>query len=246
MPMLARIEEGRYRSVAPLVRNAKDGSVLALVPGGEFEMGDGSDKHRVQLDAYYIGVYGVTNAQYARFVKETWHGGRREWSVESGIENHPVVNVNWDDATAYAAWAGCELPTDSQWEKAARGPKNLIYPWGDEWDASKCRNFGNKGNGQTCAVWEYPEGMSGYGTHQQSGNVWEWCRDWYGDKYYSEAGAGKNPSGPATGSIRVIRGGGWRSDDAGIFRAAYRNRGMPATRGDCNGFRLVRKAGEVH
>ena len=259
MPMIdgkyCVVDRDRYvcNAAAPLVRNAKDGSVLALVPGGEFEMGDGvkeswksacdCPKHRVHVDAYYIGVYCVTNAQYARYVKE---GKGREpdnskWK-DAALAGHPVVCVSWDDASAYAKWAGCELPTEAQWEKAARGPKGLIYPWGDDWDEKKCRNGTNKGGGQTCAVWEYAAGASGYGTCNQSGNVLEWCRDWYGEKWYSEAGAAKNPVGPATGSFRVYRGGCWIYVVADYFRAAYRFRIVPASRFVYLGFRLVRTA----
>lgn len=245
------------RAVSPLIRNVKDGSVLSLVPGGEFEMGDdGKDKdcpkHSVHLKDYYIGVYCVTNAQYAVFVKATGHRapdkakadyGTPVWAngrCPDGKLHHPVVCVGWDDATAYAEWAGCLLATEAQWEKAARGPKNFIYPWGDDWDATKCRNDTIKGSGETCAVWEYPAGASGYGSCNQSGNVWEWCRDWYGGKYYSEQAAGNNPVGPSTGSYRVFRGGCWRIDDASCFRGAIRRRFVPAYRSNNCGFRLVR------
>jgi len=234
-----------YRQVRPLVRNVKDGSVLVLVPGGEFEMGDGKDsdcpKHRVWLDAYYIGVYCVTNGQYARFVRE---GRGREpdnekWK-DGALANHPVVDVSWDDAEAYAKWAGCELPTEAQWEKAARGPGNLIYPWGNEWDEAKCRNNKNKGSEETAVVWEYAAGASGYGTYQQSGNVWEWCRDWYDEDYYKQAGADRNPTGSTSGSSRVCRGGSWRNGVASYFRGASRRGNDPAYRYDIRGVRLVR------
>jgi formylglycine-generating enzyme required for sulfatase activity len=133
------------------------------------------------------------------------------------------------------------LPSEAQWEKACRGPKGLIYPWGNEWVEKRCRNDKNKGSETTAAVGAYAMGVSGYGTYQQSGNVWEWCADWYGDKYYTESGAGKNPTGPATGSGRVRRGGGWRFVDASDFRGAIRGYG-PARRYGSLGFRLVRMA----
>ncbi len=235
--------ERGYRQVRPLVRNVKDGSVMVLVPAGEFEMGDGRDadcpKHRVSLDAYYIGVCCVTNAQYARYVEEV---ESRKWKVESGREDHPVVNVSWDDAAAYAKWAGCALPTEAQWEKAARGPAGLVYPWGNKWDEKKCRNDKNKGSGTTCAVWEYPAGASGYGTLNQSGNVLEWCWDWYGRESYTEAWAGRNPEGPSMGAFRVIRGGGWRGGGASACRGARRLWFLPVGRDGARGFRLVRTA----
>ncbi len=253
MSLLINVGKDRYRAEHRLVRNKKDGSVLVLVPGGEFDMGDGQDencpKHRVWVDAYYIGVYCVTKRQYARFVRETGHRapatdfGTPKWKkgkCAKELWDHPVVCVSWDDAMAYAKWAGCELPTEAQWEKAARGPAGLIYPWGGEWDKGECRNDKNRAGAETTEVWGYPGGVSGYGTYQQSGNVWEWCLDWYGVKYYTEAGAKKNPTGPATGSLRVDRGGDWWNDDPSFFRGAFRNGSDPyASAGDL-GFRLVR------
>ena len=255
MPMLIQTGENQYQAVHALVQNEADGSILVQIPAGEFEMGDGQEtncpKHRVHLDAYWIGVYCVTNRQYSRFVKATkhrapdkadygtpiWQNGR----CPEGKLDHPVVCVSWDDASAYAKWSGLELPTEAQWEKAARGPKGLLYPWGNEWDAGKCRNDKNKGSEETCPVWGYPAGVSGYGTYNQSGNVWEWCRDWYDEKYYGKSPA-RNPGGPEGGSARVLRGGGWRSDDASGFRGASRVYDAPAGRGDLQGFRLVRTA----
>ena len=242
----------------PLVRNAKDGSVLALVSGGEFEMGDGKSadcpKHRVQVDAYYIGVYCVTNRQYARFVKEMGHRmpdkadyGSPDWvnglCPEEKLD-HPVVCVSWDDAAAYAAWAACALPTEAQWERAARGPKGLTYPWGNRWDKRKCRIGVNGGDRQACAVWEYPVGVSGYGTLNQSGNVWEWCRDWYGD--YLPSSVQQNPEGLEESSSRVYRGGSWGNAERIYFTAASRNGGMATDRYGRRGFRLARTVGEVH
>jgi len=244
-----------YRQVHPLVRNVRDGSIFVLVPGGEFEMGDGRGdecpKHRVQLDAFYMGVYCVTNRQYAAFVQATGHrhpdkanyGNPTIWENGRYPEDraeHPVVCVSWDDATAYAEWAGCALPTEAQWEKAARGPQGMIYPWGEAWEeGKKCRNDKNRGSEETASVWGYPEGVSGYGTYQQSGNVREWCRDWYDEKFYIRS-PGNNPEGPDGGSIRVIRGGCWGNDVASYFRGSIRAWIEPGFRIDYLGFRLVR------
>ena len=239
--------EDGYRAAHPLVQNAKDGSILLFIPGGEFEMGDGKDsdapKHRVQMDGYYIGVYCVTNRQYGKFVEETKHRApdNQRWKQE-GLLDHPVVCVSWDDSAAYAAWAGCELPTEAQWEKAARGPLGLIYPWGKDWNEGLCRNDKNKGSEQTAAVWKYPTGASGYGSYQQSGNVWEWCRDWFDSGYYGKPESLRNPIGPATGSHRVNRGGSWRHDAPSLFRGARRLRCDPGYRSDDFGFRLARAA----
>ena len=173
----------------------------------------------------------MTDRQYARLVSE--RKDREPDGSEckdAALAGHPVVNVSWNDASAYAKWAGCSLPTEAQWEKAARGPKGLDYPWGDDWDWGKCRHNTNRnsGRGQTCAVWEYPAGTSGCGTCNQSGNVWEWCRDWKGD--YPTVGVERNPEGPSTGSGRVYRGGSWNDGSwdvraASYFRAARRDGG---------------------
>jgi sulfatase modifying factor 1 len=202
--------------------NTKDSSVLVRVPSGEFEMGDGSDsqcpKHRVYLTEYWINVYTVSNRQYARFLAETKHQppdqtdyGDPVWKngqCPAEILDHPVVNVDWNDATAYAKWAGLSLPTEAQWEKAARCPQGLIYPWGNEWDEKCCRHNTNKGIEETAASWVYPGGVSGTGTYQQSGNVLEWCADWYQDGYYTTCRK-ENPKGARSGIGRVIRGGCW-------------------------------------
>jgi formylglycine-generating enzyme required for sulfatase activity len=236
-----------------LVVNSADGSPLVLVPAGEFEMGDGKDsncpKHTVKLSAYYIGLYCVTNRQYKAFVEAAGHRvpdhadyGTAKWSGKSyppELSDHPVVCVSWDDAVAYAKWAGCSLPTEAQWEKAARGPGGLIYPWGNQWDESRCRHDGNKGSEETCTVYAYPEGVSGYGTYNQSGNVWEWCADWYEGDYYGKSPR-ENPTGPSGGSPRVNRGGCWDGVDASRFRGASRNGRGPAARRGAQGFRRVR------
>ena len=234
-------------ALPPFVRNAQDGSVLVLVPSGEFEMGDGQDKncpkHHVYLDAYYIGVYAVTNRQYGEFVRQTGHQspGNNRWSNKD-YADHPVTYVSWVHADAYCKWAGGCLPTEAQWEKSARGPGALIYPWGDSWDGSKCRHDKNRGSEETAPVYGFPAGVSGYGTHQQSGNVWEWCSDWYDDNYYKQSESRHNPAGHTGGSDRVFRGGSWRDVCASSFRGASRGRGGPSYRSGFLGFRLVRMA----
>ena len=253
--ILRELGHGRFRVEHPLVVNAKDGSVLVYVPEGEYEMGDGKDtdcaKHRVHVSAYWIGVYAVSNAQYLRFVQATGHRGpdgadygEPVWkgkAFPAQKAEHPVVCVSWDDAVAYAKWAGCGLASEAQWEKAARGPLGLAYPWGGEWDEKKCRNDKNKGGEQTSRVYDYAQGASGYGTYNQSGNVWEWCADWYDKDYYGKA-AVRDPRGPEGGSLRVNRGGCWRSGAPGNFRAASRYGNGPGGRYDYLGLRLVRTA----
>jgi formylglycine-generating enzyme required for sulfatase activity len=251
--ILQEIGAGRYRIGHPLVVNRQDGSILVYVPEGEFEMGDGQDsdcpRHRVILSAYWIGVYCVSNGQYQRFVKATGHRspdqadyGEPVWrgrDFPPEKADHPVVCVSWDDAKAYAHWAGCQLPSEAQWEKAARGPSGFVYPWGNGWDASKCRHDQNRGPETTAPVQAYPQGVSGYGLYNASGNVGEWCGDWYGENYYRDS-PWRDPLGPEGGSRRVYRGGSWRYDTPAGRRGAYRNWDDPGCRYDYRGFRLVR------
>ncbi len=238
----------------PLIVNEKDGSILVWIPPGEFEMGDGKDrtcpKHQVFLDGYYLGVHCITNRQYQHFVKDTGHrppdtsdlsGDRPVWrrrSYPAAYAEHPVVCVSWDDASAYCAWAGLTLPTEAQWERGARGPENLCYPWGNDWDAGKCQNDGKWGKKtliQTCPVWAYPQGVSGFGTLNQSGNAKEWCRDEHDIDFYLNSPA-RNPENSPIGPDRVLRGGRWSGSSAEGFRAAERFGGPRAYRTAFGGF----------
>lgn len=219
-------------------------------------------KHQVYLDGYYLGVQCITNRQYQIFVEATGHRppDNTLW-LEAAKAEHPVVRVSWEDAQAYCTWAGLTLPTEAQWERGARGPANLLwedaqqycvceteaqwgrgalgpgnllYPWGNNWDGNKCRHDKNRGNATTCPVFAYPQGVSGFGTMNQSGNVWEWCRDWYGRDTF-RIRPQRNPAGPPTGSYRVTRGGGWYLEEAEAFRTASRSGVDPADRGYGNG-----------
>jgi sulfatase modifying factor 1 len=236
-----------------LVVNAVDGNVLVYVPAGTYTMGDGQDSgcppHEVYVEAYYIGIFCVTNAQYARFVAATGHRAPdqadygtpvwRDGGYPPEQAEHPVVCVSWEDAVAYGAWAGLRLPTEAEWEKAARGPAGCAYPWGNTWDATRCRHDNNRSSATTCRVYDYPKGVSGYGTYNQSGNVWEWCADWYDRAYYTQSPLA-NPQGPERGSYRVGRGGCWRNEGATYCRGAGRGWNAPTHRVGSLGFRLVR------
>jgi len=222
-------------------RNEKDGSVLIEIPAGSFTMGSndgGSDEkpvHTVSLNKYYIGKYEVTNAQYKKFCDATGHAQPSQPSDPgfSGLSNYftnypnyPVVNVSWNDAKAYCDWAGLRLPTEAEWEKAARGTDGRKYLWGNTWDAAKC-NSSERGDSYeyTSPVGSFPSGVSPYGCYDMAGNVWEWCNDWYGENYYANSPS-SNPAGPASGDDRVLRGGGW-NDDAGRCRSANRGSNFP-------------------
>jgi len=233
--------------------------VFVRVPAGEFSMGSTDDdpgafddekpQHRVHLDEYWMGKYPVTNAQYAAFEKATGARVPRHWKrrrIPAGKEKHPVVNVSWKDAQAFCRWAGglagglVRLPTEAEWEKAARGTDGRIWPWGNQPpDATRC-NF-EKIVGDTTPVGEYsPRGDSPYGCADMAGNVWEWVGDWHDSDYYSRSPE-RNPAGPASGSYRVLRGGSW-SNDEGNVRSALRCNYDPACRHNLIGFRCARSS----
>lgn len=167
--------------------------------------------HKVYLDAYYIDKYPITNQQYKEFIDATAYEAPKHWEDGKYPENtgdHPVVNASWIDADTYAKWARKRLPTEAEWEKAARGTNGRLWPWGDEFDESKC-NYDSKRNYHrlaTSPVTQYPNGASPYGVMDMVGNVWEWVADWYDDNYYRNCPE-KNPKGPNDGTWRVLRGG---------------------------------------
>jgi formylglycine-generating enzyme required for sulfatase activity len=191
------------------------------IPEGEFIMGsdeydDERPVHKVFIDAFKIDKYPVTNEQFEKFVNATNYvtdaekrGDETTWRTFYTFKkrNHPVVYVSWNDAQSYAKWAGKRLPTEAEWEKAARGTDGRRYPWGDEFDKNKC-NTGESEIDGTTPVGIYPDGKSPYGVMDMAGNVWEWCEDWYDENYY-EHSPRTNPKGPESGEFRVLRGGSW-------------------------------------
>ena len=210
--------------------NPKDNALMVWVPAGDFLMGsaetdarampDEVPQHTVKLDGYWIYQKDVTVAQYKAYCAATDEAMPIDAPPWGWKDTHPMVNVNWKQAHAYAKWAGAHLPSEAQWEKAARGTDGRIYPWGNTWDNDKCNNAAN-GPEKTMPVGSFPEGASPYGCLDMGGNVWQWCEDWYGGDYYNNAPA-TNPKGPEDGQWRVFRGGGWRNVAASSFRCARR------------------------
>ena len=239
----------------PLVENPTDGSFLLLVPGGTFLAG--LDVVPVELLPYYLAIHPVTNRQYARFLSERKPNDRnlQQWilldrncfvrksgnayEAYGGRDDHPVVQVSWHGADAYCQWAALRLPTELEWEKAARGTNGCEYPWGDQWDETKCRNDRNKGSETTCSVWSYPDGCSPWGHYQMAGNVWEWCADWFDDQAYERYHRG-DLAPPSSGSSRVLRGGSWNFSTPAYFGCAYRLSLPPGTRKHHSGFRVAK------
>jgi len=228
----------------------KDGSIMVLVPAGEFIMGsnehDRSERpqRKVYLDAYYIDIYCITNSQFARFVEETGYKTLSPWRryFKPGRENHPVIYVSWQDAVAYCEWAGKRLPTEAEWEKAARGTDGRLFPWGNEFDLSRL-NIAESGYGTTVPVDAYPQGVSPYGCYNMAGNVWEWCADWFDPTYYIHAPQ-QNPKGPESGRFRVLRGGDFNTYSyEGQFRCSARGSPDPEKRMSyVRGFRCAKDA----
>ena len=220
---------------------------MVMIPAGPFIMGSDTDdpdetpQQQVDLPAFEIDLFEVTNAQFAAFVETAGYqtdeekGGGAGWRsfYTEGKDNHPAVKVSWNDALAYCQWAGKRLPSEAEWEKAARGTDGRVYPWGNDWDPEKAnaRATGYRG---TIPVGSLGAGVSPYGVFDMGGNVWEWTSDWYQpypgssyqDPYYGER-------------FRVTRGGGW-FEEADTVRAANRNSTSPTAANDDLGFRCTR------
>ena len=249
--------------------NPKDGAEMVYVPAGEFLMGSTEAElsslaeryggggyraymrkqlsneelqHSVYLDGYWIHKHEVTVAHYRKFCQATGRPMPSKWA-----DDRPIIMVSWNDAQAYAQWAGGALPTEAQWEKAARGADGRRYPWGDDWDWGRRCNDGMDHNSVGGRVWpwktvaapvgSYPTGTSPYGAMDMAGNVWEWCADWYRQDYYGISPA-SNPRGPATGSARVLRGGSYDHGEREL-RCAYRFYADPNRGYGGIGFRCV-------
>ena len=244
---------GTRTQAPPLALESKFGMIL--VSAGEFVMGAGSEdqealakfgfpplwiehlepllesalpKHVVFLDSYYIDQHEVTNWDYAGFVEATDSAPPGFWAA-AGFDDtdQPVVGVTWFDSDAYCSWAGKRLPTEAEWEKAARGTDDFVFPWGNTWDQSRLHSADGMSTKPLLSydewmdwvkdnvlslrpvkVGSFPSGASPYGAMDMAGNVWEWVADWHGSSYYLESPA-MNPQGPPSGTRKVLRGGAW-------------------------------------
>lgn len=221
--------------------------VMVEIPGGPFTMGtdngspDEGPAHEVDVPTFQMDKFDVTNADYAIFVQATGYETYAEknktgptWrdKYSAGKDNHPVVYVTWNDAVAYCTWLAKRLPSEAEWEKAARGPQDFIYPWGNDWDPTQA-NVKESGLRGTTAVGSYPP--NSYGLFDMAGNVWQWTGSWY------EAYPGNTTPDPYYGEkFRVVRGGGW-FEEAPQVTAYNRNAADPnATAHDDLGFRCAK------
>jgi len=198
-------------------RLGTDPNDMVLIPAGNFIMGtnnrlpDEGPEHTVYLPAFYIDIYEVTNLQYKKFIDTSNRRSPshfRNRTYPEGKADHPVTNVSWHDAEAYCAWAGKRLPTDQEWEKAARGTQGRIFPWGNEFDINRAntpvRWQALKQDGDTTPVGSFPAGASPYGVYDMSGNVWEWTSAWY-QPYPGNHHASENYGE----TYKVLKGGSW-------------------------------------
>jgi formylglycine-generating enzyme required for sulfatase activity len=221
------------------------------IPAGKFVMGsndydDAKPPHTVELSEYYIGKYPVTNREYQAFVRDAKYKAPKSWGGDQfpqGKANHPVVYVSWKDAVAYCKWLSKKtgsqyrLPTEAEWEKAARGTDDHRYPWGSAAPNKDLLNYKNN-VGDTTVVGKYEGGKSPYGVYDMVGNVWEWVNDWYGKTYYQKSPT-KNPLGPTSGESRVLRGGSWGNFDFHNVHSVYRCYNAPTYIIDDVGFRCA-------
>jgi sulfatase modifying factor 1 len=243
---------------------------MVLVPGGTFSIGSASGApgerptHLVELDAFYMDVTEVTNAEFAVFVSATGYQttserlderrgvddgdgpGMPSWRdfADRARQAHPVVCVSWFDAMAYLRWAGKRLPTEAEWEVAARGGlADKAFPWGDSAPTSEQANWGRADSAPDIVptVPSSDLAANAYGLRSMVGNVWEWCSDWYGETYYA-ASPRVSPTGPTSGEYRVRRGGAWNVTDARRLRCANRGAMLPDSFWRRVGFRGVLSA----
>jgi formylglycine-generating enzyme required for sulfatase activity len=235
-------EQRTPRSMEELTAN------MVLIPAGEFNMGsppgkwqdDEHPQHSVYVDSFYMDKYEVTVGQYKEFIRATGHPSPPAWvSKYSATDNHPIIGVSWEDADAYAQWAGKRLPTEAEWEYACRAGSTAKYTSGDFEDAlSEHAWYYFNSYGKPRPVGQ--KKPNAWGLYDMHGNVWEWCSDWYKSGYYKRSPT-KNPKGPRNGLAHVARGGAWNIS-ARNLRSATRGFGSPTGPGKTVGFRCAMDA----
>jgi formylglycine-generating enzyme required for sulfatase activity len=263
---VARVRKGRRTSISlallkrspgsasglrPLGRNPqgseefwreKDGAIVVRIPGGEFQMGSPEaegepsehPRHAVRLDSFLLDKTEVTWGQFQRFLASSKQPAPKSpvWGMPETLS---ASSITWPEATAFCAWAGGRLPTEAEWERAARGDDSRQFPWGNTFDPWRC-NTRDGGPHAPSAAGEYPDCVSAYGVLDLAGSVSEWCSDWYETEY--EGSPAQNPTGPATGTTRVVRGGSWMSPSSWV-RGASRQGVEPGWPGPMQGFRCA-------
>jgi formylglycine-generating enzyme required for sulfatase activity len=253
-------------TVASEIRDTQ-GVKMRLVSVGEFTMGSNAadaliecqkyaqdcqrdwffpeePPHSINLSAFYMDVYEVTNARYQACViagactapHETSSYTRSSYYGDDLYDNYPVIYIDWNQAKTYCEWRGARLPSEAEWEKAARGTTKNIYPWGDTFNSAWANTF-ELGAGQPVAVATH-SAASPYGAFDMIGNVWEWVQDWYGGGYYAQSPR-SNPTGPATGIEKVIRGGSFKNESDKATTSVRGKAGVD-NRGDDIGFRCAK------
>ncbi|MEQ8188084.1 MAG: SUMF1/EgtB/PvdO family nonheme iron enzyme [Candidatus Eremiobacterota bacterium] len=257
------IKEIQETRLPEFITCEKDESLMLLIPGGEYWIGNDDNnphaveiekpKHRVDLKPYYIDKYLITNRQYCKFLnRKRMEGAEEQWiyindtecrieklrgryRVETGYDAHPVVCVTWHGAKAYAEWAEKRLPSETEWEAAARGAERREYPWGNEWNPKKCANRCYGGCASLMPVGSFPQGASPFKVEDMAGNVWEWCEDWlnaYSGSTYTNENFGTE--------YKVVRGGAWFLNNPLHFRSSFRRWYKPTFRYYFLGFRCCK------
>jgi formylglycine-generating enzyme required for sulfatase activity len=229
---------------------------MVFVPGGEFARGrtyqwsdydvkwyptahqDDRPVKTIRVDPIYLDQSEVTNEQYAAFVKATGHRAPYHWikgQFPADKAKHPVVNVSWDDATAYCTWQKKRLPTEAEWERACRGiEEGAMFPWGNRGITPKDAHYSSQVSSPVCA-----KEKNYFGLCDIIGNVWEWTSDWYMRTYYQESPT-DNPKGPPKGMYRVLRGGSWFDEPPLFLTCSYRSWARPVERSPTVGFRCAK------
>lgn len=253
---LAGLQQRIDREREKIVANARNLSQtgprgaddLVLAPAGEFLMGcnpqydqyceaNETPQHKIYLDAFSIDRYEVTNAEYGRCADAGVCAKPTSYAGFDGPDQ-PAVGVSWDNADKYCRWAEKRLPTEAEWEKAARGPAGYTYPWGYVFDPARANSSRDDGKPKTAVVGSFPAGVSPYEAMDMAGNVWEWVADWYDPQYFKNSPA-RNPKGPDQGYYKIQKGGAWDGDEKSL-RTSLRIKTIPGKAGSSDGFRCAK------